>query len=126
MRQDRRLLVAMTVLYALIGCLAPHLPDPDQPSRELGLVHGLTLSILLFAWCKAHARAHSIEMPSGARLLVAALPPVGLPYYAFKGFGARKGARLLGMSLLVFVGLNATLAVCFTLSSHFVGESASG
>jgi hypothetical protein len=111
-----RLLVALGVVWGVAGLVEPHLPDAGETLNAVGVVQGVLTSILFFAWCKAHARAHDIEPATGAALLVAVIAPIGVPYYAFRNFGFRGGARLIGLSIVTFFALGAIYVVCFELS----------
>jgi hypothetical protein len=111
-----RLLVALGFVWGVSGLVEPHLPDAGRPLNAVGVVQAVLTSILLFAWCKAHARAHAIQPAAGAALLVGVIAPIGVPYYAFRGFGFRGGARLIGLSIVTLVALYAIYFLCFEVS----------
>ena len=111
-----RFLIALGVVWAAAGLIEPLLPRVGESLNEVGVVQGILTSVLLFGWCSAHARANAIRPALGARLLVGLLAPVGLPYYAFSGFGFRGGMRLIGMSILALVGLAAIYTIGFEIS----------
>ena len=119
MTTDRWLLVALAVVWALAGLIEPHLPNAGQPFNEVATGQSLLTAILLFGWCKAHARTHAIQPPAGAAVLTAFLAPIGFPYYVFKGFGFRTGLLLVALSVVVVVGLSAVYLVCFQLSMRY-------
>ena len=104
MRTDRAIVVAMAVSWAIAGAVEPHTSNPGQPLSASAVTHAAAMAVLLFAWCRAHASAHNISAPFAAPLAVALVAPIGLPYYAFRGFGFRKGLVLLGWSSLCLLG----------------------
>ncbi len=114
-----RLVVALGFVWGVTGLVEPHLPDAGETLNAAGAAQGVLTSLLLFAWCKAHARAHAVQLASGAALLVAVIAPLGVPYYAFRGFGFRRGARLIGLSIVTLLLLIAIYFVCFELSVWF-------
>lgn len=113
---DRRFVVALGFVWAVVGLVEPHLPAAGAPRQVVGLVHGIAMSVLLFGWCKAHAQRRGIRPPRGAAFLFGLFPPFALPYYAYRGFGFRAGTRLLLGGLLTFVALCIVYVVAFSLS----------
>ena len=118
MTNDRWFVVAMIALWAVAGLIEPHLPNGGTPFNEVSVVQSFAMAVLLFGWCKAHARTRAIRVPAYAPLLVAIFAPIGLPYYAFRGYGLRKGSLLLAFSLFTFIGLLAAYVFCFYLSTR--------
>ena len=89
--RPQRILVMIGVAWGIAGLVEPHLPNAGQPFNAVGAVQMVLSAILLFAWCKAHAQANYIKPPTGAPLLVGVLALVGLPYYALRAYGMRRG-----------------------------------
>lgn len=118
----RWFLSALGIVWAISGLVEPHLPEFREPFSAVGMIQGILTALLLFGWCKAHARAHSIEPPTGAALLVGLIAPIGVPYYALRGFGLRAGARLIGLALASLIGLEAVYVACFEVSAQFVAS----
>ena len=118
MRHDRWLVISMAAVWAVAGIVEPHLPNAGAPINETGVVQSLAMTLLLFAWCKAHAAAHTKRPPVAAPLLVAVLSPVGLPYYFFRGYGFKKGLGLLGLAILCFLAFGSIYLVCFQASAR--------
>ena len=119
----RQWVAIMAAVWGGGGLVEPHLPNAGQPLNEVAIVQNLILAILLFGWCKAHAQAQSIKPPTAAPLLVALIAPVGVPYYALRGFGFRRGALLIGWALLTFAGFLALYIVCFAVSARIAPTS---
>jgi hypothetical protein len=113
----KRLLVAIAIVWGITGLVEPHLPNAGEPFSPIGMVQGFVTALLLFGWCKAHAEAHAIKPPLGAPLLVGLLAPIGIPYYAFRGYGLRGGARLIGLAVVALVAFAAIYLGCFEFSA---------
>jgi hypothetical protein len=109
----------MVSVWVAAGIIEPHQPDAGQPYNDTAVAHALVMAALLFGWCKSHAAQNSIKPPRGAPLLVALISPIGLPYYAFRGYGWRKGLRIVGLGLLTFLALVILYVVCFEISARF-------
>ena len=116
MQSPRAFVVGMIALWGVIGLLEPHTPNAGQPFNEIGFVHIIVWAVLLFGWVKAHSRSRQIEPPSGAPLFAALLPPIGVPYYAYRAFGLRQGSKLLGSSLLALAAMFAIYTLMFEMS----------
>ena len=117
----RQLLIVLGLVWAITGIIEPHLPNAGEALNAMGVVQGISTTVLLFAWCKAHARAHAIRPATGAALLVGIFAPIGVPYYAFRGFGLRGGARLIALAIAGFAALMAVYFVCFAIGAQFIG-----
>jgi hypothetical protein len=86
---------------------------------EIGFVQVIVWAVLVFCWVKAHARTKAIDPPAGASIFAAFVPPLGVPYYAFRAFGAREGAKLTGLALLTLIVLFGLYWVSFELSARY-------
>ena len=115
MKSDSKLVILILLSWLASGIVEPHLPNAGQPFNAGALIHGLVLSVLLFTWCKAHAKVHMIKPPAGAPLLVGIVSPIGIPYYALRGFGFRKGSLLL----LKCLGTTVCCVVLYFLAYFF-------
>ena len=112
MKRDRLLLLFFVATWLVAGLLEPFAPSYGREfHNEVSLVHTFVLAVVLFAWCRAHAVTHGVELPKGARLLVALLPPVGLPYYFFRAFPARVAATKTAKAVPVLGACALLLAV---------------
>ncbi len=81
------------------------------------------VAIIALGWVLAHADENGIALPRALKLAVVALPPVAVPYYRFRYFGARSGFIFLAWLLTCFVALLAVL----TLTDYLVnGATARG
>lgn len=117
MTHDRWVVLAMAVVFAAAGLIEPHLPFGSHPQNAVTVVQTFIMAVLLFAWCKAHARTNAIQAPTGAALLVGVFPLVGVPYYAFRGYPWRRALRLLAWAIATCIGLAALHLLCFHLSA---------
>lgn len=118
MAGPRSFVLGMAVVWGITGLMEPHTANAGQPMNEIGFVQMIAWAILLFGWVKAHARANGVEPPAGSSIFAALLPPLGVPYYAFRAFGARGGAKLTGYALLTLVGLFGLYTLLFELSAR--------
>jgi hypothetical protein len=118
MATPRSFVLGMAVVWGLTGLIEPHTPNAGQPMNAIGFIQIIVWAILLFGWVKAHARASSVALPAGAAVFAALLPPLGVPYYAFRAFGTRGGAKLTGLALLTLIGLFVLYTVLFELSAR--------
>lgn len=57
---------------------------------SLFFVHGIIGAILVFVWCRLHAKVHGVPEKAFA-WFTALLPPVGVPLYLFRAFGVKNG-----------------------------------
>ena len=114
---SKQLLFAIGAVWGAAGLIEAHYPNVPEPFSPVGMVQGLATGLLLYAWCKVHAKEHGIKPPPGAPLLSALLALVGVPYYAFAGFGLRGGARLVGLAVVAFVVFGLIYVVCFEISA---------
>src|SRR5262245_37545719 len=103
MTPSRKLVLAMLLLWAVVGLLEPHTPHAGEPFNEIAFVQMIVWAVLIFSWVKAHARMNQITPPAGAPLFAALIPPIGVPYYAFRGYGFVRGAKLVGLAMLALV-----------------------
>jgi hypothetical protein len=113
MRQDRKFVLAMIVVWGLAGLIEPHLPDAGQPLNAVVITQTLTFAFLAFAWCKAHAKANGICLPAAAPFLFGVFPPIGLPYYSFRAFGFLGSIKLIALGFLLVLLLFTVYLLCY-------------
>jgi hypothetical protein len=113
----RAFVIGMVAVWGATGLIEPYTPNAGQPLNEIGFIQIAVCSILIFCWVKAHARAKNIEPPAGASMFAALVPPLGVPYYAFKGYGMREGIKLVALSLLTYAAMSGVYALGFALST---------
>ncbi len=112
-----RLVLLVLAMYSLAsGLLDALLFTYRDGGRFLFLIHGIAFAILIFVWCKLHAKAHGVQEKAFA-CFTALLPPVGVPLYMFRAFGIKNG--LIGT--LKALGFFLILALLSTLG-FLVGE----
>jgi hypothetical protein len=116
MARPRWYVGVLALVFGFLGVFEPHLPAQGNMDGSL-VAQAIVMTMLLFHWCKAHASHNSIKPPFGAPLLVALITPIGLPYYAIRGYGFWKGMRLIGLSFLTYLGWAILYGVCFEISS---------
>lgn len=90
---------ASFVLAGVVGGLAP--VGAEWPTAFI-MSHMLLITILLFAWCGAHARESLVTPPPGGKSLVALIPPLGVPYYFLVRFGLKQGMVKTGKGILFY------------------------
>ncbi len=108
----------MVAVWGVTGLIEPHTPNAGQPFNEIGFFQMIVWAILLFGWVKAHAQTKQIEPPTGAPLFAALLPPLGVPYYAYRGFGLRQGSRIVGLALLALIAMFGIYTLMYELSAR--------
>lgn len=83
---------------------------PAGPTSQVLAFQWMLNAVILFGWCKAHARKLGVVEPTGSALLCGIVPPVGVPLYFYRTFGFKQGTvktlKALGfLVLLIFVGV---------------------
>jgi len=118
MISPRAFVIGMVAVWGATGLIEPHTPNAGEPFNEIGFFQIIAWALLLFGWVKSHARAKQIVPPTGAPLFAALLPPLGVPYYAFKGFGLREGSKLTGLSFLTLAVMFGIYTLMYELSAR--------
>ena len=71
-------------------------------------IAGLFILFFVYAWCIEHAKHYKIKIPGRSAFWAAAIPPIGVPIYFFRGFGFKKGffktIKFIGFLILILVG----------------------
>ncbi len=116
MASPRAFVIGMVAVWGATGLIEPHAPNAGQPFNEIGFIQIIAWAVLLFGWVKAHARSKQIEPPAGAALFAALLPPLGVPYYAYRGFGLRRGSIIVGLALVSLIAMFAAYTLLYELS----------
>ena len=83
------------------------------------LAHSLVVAVLLFTWCKAHARENDIESIGQKPLLCALVGFIGVPYYAFKCYGLKSGGVLIAKGFLMLILVTFILVLVDYLFASF-------
>jgi hypothetical protein len=117
MTRPRKFVLAMLAVWALTGLIEPHTPHAGEPFNEIAYFQIVVWAILLREWVKAHASMNNLKPPTGAAIFAAVLPPVGVPYYAFRAFGFFRGLKLVGLALLAMILMFGAYLVMFQLSA---------
>src|SRR5690606_30118970 len=99
MRQDRKLVLAMIVVWGLAGLIEPHLPDAGQPLNACRITQALTVASLALAWRKPRARGNAICLAAAARLRLGVLLQIGVPDSPFRAVGLAGGSKLAALGL---------------------------
>jgi hypothetical protein len=115
-----RFLIWMLLLFLLAGLVDPHISQPSNQYSPLTMIYAIALATLIFGWCKAHAAARGIALPSGAAPLAAFLAPIGVPLYFFRSMPA--GAALV--STLKASGFLGGLVFVYALAGYISGTFA--
>ena len=114
-RRARLYALLFWIYWSVIVLLA----RPDGPASDGFIiargVGTFVVPILLYLWCKADSSARSVQPPSGATPLLAALFPVGWAYYLL---ATRPFLRAIG----VIVG-SLVFAAGLAVAGQFVSQS---
>lgn len=100
MTKSRKIILGLLLTFIAGGVLEALF---SKESNALGLFHGFVILGFLFWWVGEHARENFIAVPKGSKILTLLLPPLGLPYYFYKGYGFKKGSILVCCALLLLV-----------------------
>ena len=113
MRTDRQFLIAIPLSYLVSGVALALAPERPMDGGPIAVAHLFVLSFLCFGWCRAHASANGVQPPYAAPFLMALFAPLGLPYYAVRTWGWKRGTFLCfkGVGLVLLSGLLAGLGV---------------
>lgn len=117
---SRQYLLAMLLLTIAVGLVEPFLPDPGEQINAIGMMQSFAMAFLLFGWTRAHRRQHQVNNAPAAALLIAFIPPVGIPYYAFTAYGFKRGSSLVLKAIGFFILLTVCYYLIFTLSTHWI------
>ena len=79
-----------------------------QDLVALTVVHGVVISVLCYAWCRAEAKERGSLTPGRSALWAGLLPILGIPIYFFRTRGIKRG---LISAIKAFLLLSA-LGIC--------------
>jgi len=101
MKKTKKILLLLFFTFLISFLLEFLLP---AWSVAFASIHSILIAILCYEWCRNHAEENAIEPWAGSKILCALLPPVGIPYYLFSGFGFKNGGvKLFGAILYVAI-----------------------
>ena len=112
--------VLALLTFPVAGALDVLLIKPGDSFGPMVWPQSMTLMVLCFLWCKAHAHARGVEPPSGAALLCGIFAPLGIPLYLFRTKGLRGGAISTSKVVAVAVLAVALNYLAVTLVSAYV------
>ena len=93
-------LLLILIVNVVGSAMQPFLPVDPGPFQATNVAVGLVSAGLLFAWCKADARARGISLPGGSAILVGLVSPIGVPLYYFRTLPWRLAAVATGKAIL--------------------------
>lgn len=106
-------LALLPALSLLVGWL-DYGPLRDSPhAGMLATLYALASLALVFAWFRIDARMQQYRPSKAMNAGVIALAMLAIPCYLFNSRGARRGAKALGLALVLFV---ATLS-CYAIGA---------
>lgn len=73
---------------------------PWTQSSSFSAVTTLYFAALALGWVLAHSREHDVQVCTPLKIGIVAFAIVGVPYYKFVYFGARKGFQFIGVLVL--------------------------
>ena len=118
MSRHSLLVVLLTLSFLVAGLIEPIDPHPNEPYSAAGVVHTFVIAILLYSWCKADAKARQTVPPGGAALLVAFVPPLGIPYYLLRSRPWRKALLAIAAALGLFILQLVLFEVGYEVSAY--------
>lgn len=119
MKTSNKILLALFFSFAFAGAVEGLAPIDAEWPFAFSIFHMFLISIMLFSWCGAHAKESQIIPPSGAKLLVAFIAPIGVPYYFFGKFGMKQGFVKTTKSILFYA-----LCIGIYSGSFYVSQNA--
>lgn len=117
--RKRRLVLLMFVYAAFLGVMYTFVPGEDD--REMDLLLGLPLLVLVVSWCFADAGQRGFRMGRLMKVLLALAFLLAFPLYAFRTRGIR-GLILLLWATLLAVALCVTVEVA-AMTTLLAGET---
>jgi hypothetical protein len=102
MKTSNKILLAFFFSFAFAGAAEGLAPVNAEWLFAFSIFHMFLISIMLFSWCGAHAKENQIIPPSGAKLLVAFIAPIGVPYYFLGRYGMKQGLFKTVKSILFY------------------------
>lgn len=102
MKTSSKILAVLFFSFALAGVLEGSAPVDAEWPLAFSVSHMFLITILLFSWCGAHANESHATPPSGAKLLVAFLAPIGVPYYFLAKYGMKQGGLKTAKAILFY------------------------
>jgi len=114
-RNKRITILIAFVLSAVIGPFALLSNERSLVSRILSFVTLLTVSLIVFCWCYFDSLQRNVPITNGLRLLIIFFGAFTLCYYLIKSRGLKKGALLIGISIVIFGAAVITMAVSATI-----------
>ena len=103
MKRSKQILLWLFSSFVLAGVIESYFPEGSENARGISVAHTFVISILVFAWCKAHAQENDVTLRGGYRLFAAVIPPIGVPSYFFKYYGFKAGVLKVLKSIGVLV-----------------------
>lgn len=112
-----RFLWALLTVSALIGTAEAFLRSRGTRLEPLVLSYMLASSVLLFGWCKDHARTAQIREPTGSAVLCGLIALIGVPLYFFRAFGFKRGI----VGTVKSIGFFALMTVAYGVPRTAIG-----
>jgi hypothetical protein len=121
-RAKRRILLAILLLFALSGFLAPLTHGDATLQKGCDLVTGIALAVLLLQWCEYDRREHAIKRWRyfGLMMIVCPGPVILMPIYFLATRGSRGLLSILKASVCFALAIVAVLAG-FAVSAAIFG-----
>lgn len=120
-RSPDRLLWWVAGVYIAAGFAQALLPRQDRD--VVAPPAWIPVAVLLFNWCKAHARAAGVDAPAGYAPLCGLLPPLGVPLYFLRMFGWRRGGAGVLKAAAFYIAIAAG-GVAANMAGAFVQQPA--
>jgi len=120
-KKNVRMVLIILALYTLAsGFLDAVLVTNRDEHPPLLFIHWIIGAILIFVWCRLHAKVHGVQEKAFA-WFTALLPPVGVPLYLFRAFGIKNGF----IGTLKALGFFLILVFLYALGSMVGGRTSS-
>lgn len=118
MKPSHKIALALVISFLISGAIDSYFLYSRNMVDVTYVPHIAIIGVLLFMWCRAHAKENNIKDTGGKPLFCALLGAVGVPYYAYKCYGFKRGSILLAKAfaaLLLAVVLVAGTDILFEM-----------
>ncbi|MBH0058766.1 hypothetical protein I6F65_17625 [Pseudoalteromonas sp. SWXJZ94C] len=119
MKSSHKIALALIISFLVSAVIDSYFLYSRNMVDVTYFLHIAIIGVLLFMWCRAHAKENNIKDAGGKPLFCALLGGVGVPYYAYKCYGFKRGSILLGKAfaaLLLALVLVTGIDILFEMS----------
>jgi hypothetical protein len=124
MPRHRMLVALLAASFFVVGLVEPFTSRAGDLHSPLSLLHMVVIAVLLYLWCKAEAASRGVFPPKGVAILVAVLPPLGIPVYLFMSRSWRAALAGIAVALVCLLALMIAGAVGLLIADQWLAARA--